>query len=366
MCILEVRPALRGLARAPRFPGPFPMLSAPRLLATLPLLAGALWLSHSWACAPASSSPEATPEAAQEGKGTKQSAPAEAPLKKPVFDGKRAWKDLETVVGFGPRPAGSAELETLRAFLTKELEALGLTPRREAFRDEVPVTPNTPDGHLDFVNLYADLEGRAGKDSPMVIVAGHIDTKFLPGFVGANDGGSSTAAVLELARAFASTGPRPVTYRFLFLDGEEAVRIFWEDPDNTYGSRHHAKQVSKNGTIERIKAFVLLDMVADKELRYTTELYSTKWLRQLFEQEAKKAGYEKYFGGRSQLVKDDHLPWLDMRVPAFDLIDLEYGPQNAYWHTTDDNLQNCSEESLNVSGQVALLGLLALEKRLTQ
>lgn len=315
------------------------------------------------ACAPANSTTDRQGTRSPES-GSQTPADDAKPLQAPTFDGKRAWKDLETIVGFGPRPAGSPALETLRAFLTKELEEVGLKVRREDFIDEVPVTPNTPDGRLAFANLYADLPGRAGDESPIVIVATHIDTKFLPGFVGANDAGSSTAAVLELARGFAGTGPRPVTYRFLFLDGEEAVRTFWEDPDNTYGSRHHAKQVAKSGEVDRIKAFVLLDMIADKDLKYTTELYSTKWLRELFETEARKAGYGKYFGGRSQLVKDDHLPWLDMRIPAFDLIDLEYGPMNAYWHTSDDNLENCSEESLTVSGEVARLGLLALEKRL--
>ncbi len=327
------------------------------LLVGLPLLVGTL------ACSPATSTPESS-ESPSASQGAQESRVQAQPAAEPQYDGKRAWKDLETIVGFGPRPAGSPALETLRAYLTQELESVGLKVRREDFIDEVPITPNTPDGKLAFANLYADLPAQGGPEAPMVIVATHIDTKFLPNFVGANDGGSSTAAVLELARGFAATGPRPVAYRFLFLDGEEAIRTFWEDPDNTYGSRHHAKQVAKSGEVERIGAFILLDLVGDKDLQYTTELYSTKWLRELFTTEASKAGYSKHFGGRAQPVKDDHLPWLEMRIPAFDLIDLEYGPMNAYWHTSDDTLENCSEESLTVSGEVARLGLLALAKRL--
>ena len=152
------------------------------------------------ACAPAAPQQDAPPK--QEQKGT----PAQ--LVEPKFDGARAWKDLETIVGLGARPAGSPALESLRAYLTQELTEVGLKVQREDFVDEVPVTPDTPDGRLAFCNLYADLEGSQGKQSPMVIVATHIDTKFLPNFVGANDGGSSTAAVLELARCAQAVSQR--------------------------------------------------------------------------------------------------------------------------------------------------------------
>ena len=270
------------------------------------------------------------------------------------------------MVGIGARPAGSEGMRRQIEFLTAELKAVGLDPKLEQFENEVPKTTFTPEGKLKFENLYADLEGLQGKDSPMVIVATHMDTKFLHDFVGANDAGSSTAAVLEIARAMSNAGPRPVTYRFLFLDGEEAVREFWEDPDNTYGSRHHAYQMSKHRNFQRLKAFVLLDMVGDKDLQLTTELNSTPWLMKLFEDVAVEADLKKHVKGRPQQVRDDHMPFLELNIPSVDLIDFQYGPNNAYWHTSNDILSNCSQESMGIIGQIALLGLQRLETRLTK
>ena len=285
---------------------------------------------------------------------------------KPIYDGAQAWKDLETMVGIGARPAGSPGMAKQIEYITGELKKVGLEAKVEKFVSEVPVTTFTPEGKLNFENVYADLEGTQGKDSPMVILATHMDTKFLHDFVGANDAGSSTAVVLELARALAKAAPRPVTYRFLFLDGEEAVREFWEDPDNTYGSRHHAYQLFKTKNSQRLKAFVLLDMVGDKDLQLTHESNSTKWLMELFEEEAKKGGFEKHVGGPAQAIRDDHLPFLEQGVPSVDLIDFVYGPSNSYWHTSNDVMKNCSPESIEISGQIALLGLLRLEKHLTK
>jgi len=284
----------------------------------------------------------------------------------PRFDDARAWKDLETVVGIGPRPSESPGMAQMVAYLQSELTKAGLKPQLESFESEVPVTPSTPEGKLKFQNLYADLEGAAGPDSPMVIVATHMDTKFLEDFVGANDGGSSTAVVLELARGFAAAAPRPVTYRFVFFDGEEAVRPFWEDPDNTYGSRHHAYELSKKRQFEHLKAMVLLDMIGDKDLKLTTEEYSTTWLREMFEKAGTEAGFGKHFAGHSQRVKDDHIPFLNLGVPVLDLIDFEYGPGNQYWHTSEDTLDKCSQESLHAIGQITLAGLLELEKKLSK
>ena len=287
-------------------------------------------------------------------------------LTKPVYNGAQAWKDLETMVGIGPRPAGSPGMARQIEYITGELKKVGLEATVEHFVSEVPVTTFTPEGKLKFENVYVDMEGTEGKESPLVILATHMDTKFLHDFVGANDAGSSTAVVLELARALAKAGPRPVTYRFLFLDGEEAVREYWEDPDNTYGSRHHAYQISKTKNFQRLKAFVLLDMVGDKDFKLTHELNSTPWLMKLFEEEAKKGGFGEHVGGRAQAISDDHLPFKELGVPVVDLIDFEYGPNNSYWHTSKDVLENCSPETIEIAGQIALLGLLRLEERLTK
>lgn len=282
----------------------------------------------------------------------------------PKYDGARAWKDMQHIVGLGPRPAGSATLEQLRQFLESELRKVKLDPRRETFVNKVPATSFTPEGKLKFTNLYADLVSDVDPKAPIVMIATHMDTKFLPDFVGANDGGSSTAAVLELARALSASSPRPVTYRFIFFDGEEAVRFDWVNPDNTYGSRHHAHEFSKKADFERLKAVILLDLVGDKDLRLTSEQNSTPWLRKLFDKAIVKAGYGKHLGAQPQTLSDDHLPFKALSVPVLDLIDFEYGPFNSYWHTSDDTIDKCSEESLNAIGQMTLAGLKALNVRL--
>ncbi|MFT4648344.1 MAG: glutaminyl-peptide cyclotransferase [Glaciecola sp.] len=282
----------------------------------------------------------------------------------PVYDGARAWKDMQHIVGMGPRPAGSATLEQLRFFLDAELRKVNLEPVWETFENVVPITADTPAGKLTFTNLYADLISDLDPEAPLVMVASHMDTKFLKDFVGANDAGSSTAAVLELARAITASTQRSVSYRFIFFDGEEAVRPFWQDPDNTYGSRHHAHEFSKKAGFQKLKAVVLLDLVGDKDLRLSPDLNSTPWLRKLFDKAIIKGGYGKHLGARSQRLSDDHLPFRALSIPVLDLIDFEYGPDNRYWHSSDDTMDKCSEESLTAIGKMTLLGLKALSQRL--
>jgi len=278
---------------------------------------------------------------------------------KSSFDSERAWKDLEKLVAFGPRPSGSAAIEETRKFLETELRAIGLTPVRETFKQETPV------GEIEFVNVYAELEGTKveGRKTPVLLVGSHYDTKRFDAFkfVGANDAGSSTAVVLELARTLKAGGPRAMTIRFVFFDGEEAVRRDWKDPDNTYGSRYHAAQIEKSADRDRYKALVLLDMVGDKDLHLTPDTYSTKKLRDAFFDAAKAQGLAKSVNGRTQSIKDDHLSFRRINIPSVDLIDLDYGPNNSYWHTVADTLENCSKDSLDKIGRIFLAGLPTVE-----
>jgi hypothetical protein len=276
-----------------------------------------------------------------------------------VFDSARAWRDLERQVGFGPRPAGSAALDATRAWLESELRQAGLSPVREPFRAP------TPRGEVEFANIYADLPASTGAAAPLVILVSHFDTKRMDfPFVGANDAGSSTATLLELARGMAAAGPRAVSYRFLFVDGEEAVRPQWIDPDNRYGSKHHATQLAVRGERERVKCAIVLDMCGDRDLRFHRDAYSTGWLQELFFAAAREQGLGAHVDGARDPIADDHLSFLELGIPALDLIDFEYGPQNAYWHTHEDTLDKCGEESLARTARIVLAALPKLEARL--
>lgn len=272
------------------------------------------------------------------------------------FDADRAWSDLEAIVAFGPRPSASPANAKLRDFLCDELRAAGLDPQREPFTDETPVGP------LDFENVYADL-APLDPSAPWILLVTHFDTKRLPGhFVGANDGGSGTAILLELARVLAKDNERSLGIRILFVDGEEAINLEWEGNDNTYGSRHHANALHAAGDTARFGACVLLDMLGDKDLKILHETYSRRELMELFESEAERLGLGQYMATRRWLpVKDDHLSFAAVGIPAVDLIDFEYGPNNAYWHNEKDTLEHCSAASLKVAGDLVLGSLPAVE-----
>jgi hypothetical protein len=280
------------------------------------------------------------------------------------FDSARAWKYLEAQVGFGPRPAGSEALERLRAYLESELRAAGLEPQRESFDcREAPYAP------LRVTNVWADVvaPGADAKKLPIVVLCTHFDTKrYGFDFLGANDGGSGTAVLLSLAHALAADPSEKVVWRLLFLDGEEAVRPYWEDPDNRYGSRHHVAALKERGELERVRACVLLDMVGDAELALTQDTYSDPRLFKIVVDAAKALGLSKHIGPVREQVKDDHLSFLAAGVPSVDLIDFDFGPGNAYWHSADDTLAHCSRASLDAIGRIVTASLPELERFATK
>ncbi len=273
------------------------------------------------------------------------------------FDSSRAWNHLLKQVEFGPRPSGSEPLDRTRDWIVQELTSYGLEVKREAF------VAQTPGGPITMENLYADLKGPAGPGGtpgPMIVLGSHFDTKNLPfRFVGANDAASSTAVLIELARVLCLAPEPAVTYRFLFFDGEEAVRLDWVDPDNRYGSKHHVEQLKQTrGAIQRIKAMINLDMVGDKDLALENDASSTQQLMRIFLSTAKSIGDEKLFSKQLYPVEDDHEPFIQQGIPAVDLIDLHYGPlANEYWHTAQDTVEHCSQESLDRVGKLVLAAL---------
>jgi len=165
-------------------------------------------------------------------------------------------------------------------------------------------------------------------------------------------------------RAVVAAGPRPVTYRFAFFDGEESFHpTLWANPNNTFGSRHHANKIKGNGDLFRTGALVLLDLVAEKDVQLDWDINSTKWLRDIVWAEAKSQGLEKHISrGPGSAISDDHLPFKSLRVPVLDLIDLKYGgPTRPFWHTDEDTLDKCSPESLQVIGNIVCGALPRIE-----
>ena len=283
-----------------------------------------------------------------------QNTPAPPPTATPAkFDSARAWADLQRQVGFGPRPSGTPALAKTRQYILDQLRAAGIRTQ------EQPFTAATPAGPVAMVNVIGTIPGRRPE---RIVLASHYDTKRAPfTFVGANDGASSTAALLELGRALAKSQPA-FTIELLFFDGEEAVNWDWAGTDNTYGSRHYVQAAQKAGTLGTLKALVLLDMIGDRDLVIRRESYSTPWLVDAIWSAAARLGHGGTFITELTTVEDDHINFVRAGVAAADVIDLD----NPTWHTAQDDLAHVSQKSLQIVGDVILAALPAIEQRLAR
>ncbi|MSO45792.1 MAG: M28 family peptidase [Acidobacteria bacterium] len=279
-------------------------------------------------------------------------APVQSSGSIPVtFDGSRAYEHLRRQVGFGPRPAGSAALTQCRQYIRAELKAAGIDTREDAFDAQTPL------GRVRMVNLIATIPGRR---ADRIALATHYDTKLFREFrfVGASDGASSTAAVLELARVLKAR-QNEFTIELLFFDGEEAV-VEWRPNDNTYGSRHYVDAARNSGTLAGLKALVLLDMIGDRNLTIRRDSNSTPWLTDAIWASATKLGHRRTFLAEDTTIDDDHMPFVRAGIPSVDIIDLDYPA----WHTAQDDLDHVSARSLQIVGDVVLDALPQIEQRL--
>jgi Zn-dependent M28 family amino/carboxypeptidase len=280
-----------------------------------------------------------------------------APLALPAqqhFNGAKAMEYTRQFVAIGPRwPTGPGHLraeEFLRnAFKHDQLE-------------EDTFTANTPIGPVPMRNFIVRFPGK--KDG-IIVLATHYETNYplrTINFVGANDGGATTGLLMAIAdqlRPQTANGKKLDGYSvwLLFDDGEEAFNV-WSDSDSTYGTRHLAAKWGRDGTLGRIKAFIVADMIGDKDLDIQHDTNSTEWLVALARQAAHKFGYDKYFFASAEPVSDDHLPFVQRGVPSLDIIDLDYGPhtvehpEGSYHHTAQDTLDKLSVRSLTISGDV--------------
>jgi hypothetical protein len=268
----------------------------------------------------------------------------------PTFDSNRAWEHLRQMVAIGPRPSGSAAIEQTRTYIRNQLNTAGVSFMEQAWDDQ------TPTGRVHMVNLIATIPGAR---TERLIIAGHYDTKKIREFrfVGASDGGSSAAFLVEMARVLKMRS-NGLTIELLFLDGEEAV-VEWSGNDHTYGSRHYVDAAKRNGSLSSIKAFVLVDMIGDKDLRIKRDLNSTPWLTDIIWNAAARINLGRYFPRDPTDIEDDHLPFVQAGVPSVDIIDLDYPP----WHTAGDTLDAVSARSLQIVGDVLLAALPQIETR---
>ncbi len=255
------------------------------------------------------------------------------------FSGERALADVQKVVDFGPRPSGSEALDKTRTYLTEQLRAAGWKVERQTFTD------STPQGPLTFVNLIAVF---GDHPSPTFLLCSHYDTKIFATFpfVGANDGGSSTGLLLELARVLAGDPALASRLQLVFFDGEEAVENFTAT-DGVYGSRYFAKNLPKPN---KLTGGILFDMIGDKSLTVTLPPDSPSELARGIFRAADLLQLRRYFTYFDRDITDDHTPLNAAGIPVIDLIDFDYPP----WHTAEDKMDKLSAESLTIVGKVAL------------
>jgi len=266
------------------------------------------------------------------------------------FSGEKALLHVQHLVDLGPHPVGSDAIEKAREYIEAQLRHSGWQVTRQGFTDE------TPRGKVRFVNLIARFSGDGNAAAPSFLLCSHYDTKLFDAirFVGANDGGSSTGLLLELARVI---GGRPNMARkieLVFFDGEEAYENFSET-DGLYGSRYFAKQLEADGA-KQFRGGILFDMIGDRSLDITLPADSPPaMVRDVFAA-AEALKLRNYFSYLDRGLIDDHAPLNAIRIPTIDIIDFDY----TWWHTADDTLDKISAQSLQITGSVALYYLSEL------
>jgi len=260
------------------------------------------------------------------------------------FSGDKALANVQRFVDLGPHPAGSEAIEKARDYIEEQLRHSSWQVTRQAFTDD------TPRGKIHFVNLIARFSGDTNAASPSFLLCSHYDTKLFDAirFVGANDGGSSTGLLLELARVLGQHPSVARNVELVFFDGEEAHENFSET-DGLYGSRYFARQVQSEGA-KQFRGGILFDMVGDRSLGITLPADSPAAMARDVFAAAEALKLRKYFSYLDRNLIDDHAPLNAIGIPMIDIIDFDY----PWWHTADDTMDKISAQSLQIVGSVAL------------
>jgi glutaminyl-peptide cyclotransferase len=281
--------------------------------------------------------------------------PDSGPL--PTFDSARAMQYVKEMVALGPRPLGSSNHKKVETFITSHLKG-------DAVEDDV-FTADTPEGKFPVRNIVAKFPGT--RDG-IIVIASHYDTNYPlrnTSYVGANDGASSSALLLEIANQLRGEKLNGYSVWLVWDDAEEAMKPDTEMPfekDSLYGIRHLAEKWQADGTLKEIKAFLLADMIGDADLNIDRDQNSTPWLEEVVYQAASRLGYQSHFFARDNQVTDDHIPFMQRGVPCADLIDFDYGYNNVFWHTPQDTVDKLSPKSLEIVGSTILETINILDK----
>jgi Zn-dependent M28 family amino/carboxypeptidase len=276
------------------------------------------------------------------------------------FDAQRAYSYTARIAGFGERWPGSPGHQKTEDLIHQVLQRNGARVEADDF------TASTPRGPVTVHNIIGKFNVTADPKQTIFILAGHYDTLFQPGFIGANDGASSTAILLAFADALAGRKTKMQIW-LVWTDLEEAINSFDEN-DGLYGSRHLAQKLAANGTAARIRGFFLLDMIGDKDLGVARETGSDRGLQDYIARAARQLGYGQYFFQYDMEIIDDHVPFIRAGVPAVDVVDAMYGrmgPQfdsmGEFHHTNADTMDKVSQRSLDVVGRTILLTVELLD-----
>jgi Zn-dependent M28 family amino/carboxypeptidase len=276
------------------------------------------------------------------------------------FNGAAALEYTRQFVAIGPRWPTSQGHMKAEEFLRNHF--------RHDQLEEDAFTASTPIGPVAMRNFIVRFPG---KKNGVIVLATHYETNYWLkniNYVGANDSGSTTGLLMAIGDQLRAETARRKTLDgysvwLVFDDGEESIQPAWTDSDSLYGTRHLAAKWARDGTLGKIKAFILADMIGDKDLDIQRESQSTDWLVALVRQAAKKFGYERYFFKQDEQVSDDHLPFLRRGVPSIDIIDIDYGPNDSYHHTAKDTMDKISAKSLTIDGDVFMETIRLIDQR---
>jgi len=263
------------------------------------------------------------------------------------FDGAAAYEFTEKLVSFGPRPPASDAIHKTQDYIIGQLKSFGCEVDTDDFHASTPI------GELAMKNIIAKAPGTG---PGIILLLTHYDTLRLDNFVGADDAGSSSGLMLEVAKLLCGRKERePNSVWIAFLDGEEAQLVQngvaqWTSDDSVFGSRELAARLDLSNDLKRVRAVLLADMVGAKDITIKQDPGSTGWLNSLVWKTADRLGYKSTFiSGSNGGVQDDHGPFLDRHVAAIDITGFPFYP---YWHTTQDTMDKISAQSLAIVGHV--------------